>query len=221
MSRFARTTLALVVVASATLAGCGRGMTGVAPGVAVQASGTEAMAGGLSSKVKRLFHEIFDLYDADDSGKWEPKDFTLDEKRFLNLFHNYDADDDRVVTLAEFYPKERHDDMVVSIEARAEVSAAGVNGRVGFDKAMFFLDVYLKPYLNAGDRKRFITKAFAQADDDDSKFLKAKELEIAFAILEAKAVEKGIEKQVNRSIGQPNAKIDLDGPSWVKKKKSE
>lgn len=180
---------------------------------------TVAMASGLATRVKRLFHDVYDLYDADEDEKWMPKDFGLPEDRYLNLFHNYDVDDDHMVTRDEFYSKERHEDMVVSIQSRAQVSAAGVNGRVSFDKALFFLDVYLKPYLNGDQRKRFIKKAFTLADEDDSGYLKAQELEIAFAILEAKAVEKGIEKGVNRSKGQPNEPIDIDGPNWVKGKK--
>ena len=54
---------------------------------------------------------------------------------------------------------------------------------------------------------------------DHVAYLKTQELEVAYAILLAKAEEKRIEKAVNRSKGQPDAPITPDPPSWVKKGK--
>ncbi len=213
--------LLTAAVLTATLAGCGRapGLPVAGPRVAAEA---EALAaGGLATRLKRLYGAIFDLYDADGDDKWEPKDFDLPEDRFLNLFHKEDEDDDRVVAKIEFYTKAEHADEVLYVEARAGVTAQTVGGRVSYDKAFDVLDVYLAPYLNKDLRKTFIKKAFETADADDTGYLKIPELEIAYAILLAKAEEKRIEKAVNRSKGQPDTQIDLDPPSWVKKKRAK
>ena len=219
MSRSALQILLASAVLAATAAGCAR-----APGLpqAPVALGTQAEAlagGGLSTRLKRLYGAVFSLYDADGDGVWKPKDFDLPEDRFLNLFHKEDDDDDRIVTKIEFYTKAEHADEVLYVEARAGVTAHAVGGRVTFDKAFDVLDVYLAPYLNKQLRKKFITKAFATADADDTGYLKTPELEIAYAILLAKAEEKRIEKAVNRSKGQPDKPMDIDPPAWVKKKK--
>lgn len=203
---------------TATLAGCSRA-PGLPAAPTAAAPGLEAMAaGGLATRLKRLYGAVFDLYDADSDGRWEPKDFDLPEDRFLNLFHNEDDDDDRLVTRVEFYSKAEHDDEVLYVEARAGVTAQTVGGRVSYDKAFDVLDVYLAPYLNKDLRKKFIKKAFETADADDTGYLKIPELEIAYAILLAKAEEKRVEKAVNRSKGQPDKEMDIDPPSWVKKK---
>ena len=89
---------ALIVVLSATLlAGCGQAPTGMAGQRSMLAA--EAMgepAEGMSSRLKRLHGAIFDLYDADSDGIWEPEAFDLPEERVNNLFRNEDTDDDRV-----------------------------------------------------------------------------------------------------------------------------
>jgi hypothetical protein len=212
----ARILLAACVCASSALAGCGGTPGAPARATAMMASDFEAA--GLATRLKRLYGGIFDLYDANDDGEWGPKDFELPEDRFLNLFHKEDADDDRIVTKAEFYTKAEHDDMLLYCEARATVTSQTVGGRVSFDKAFDVLDVYLAPYLNKDDRKKFIKKAFATADADDTDYLKVPELEAAYGILLAKAEEKRIEKAVNRSKGQPDKPIGIDPPSWVKNK---
>ena len=213
--------LIAAAVTLAALSACGRapGLPG-APAAAA-AGAVEAKAGGLGTRLKRLYGAVFDLYDADDDGVWRPKDFDLPEDRFLNLFHNEDEDDDKVVTKPEFYTKAEHADEVLYVEARAGVTAHAVGGRVTFDKAFDVLDVYLAPYLNKDLRKKFITKAFGTADEDDTGYLKIPELEVAYAILLAKAEEKRIEKAVNRSKGQPDKPIGIDAPGWVSKKKAK
>ncbi len=167
----ARTFLALTLASAALLAGCGRAPVGLATatrlgtadaaGLATRGASDALIGEGMSSRLKRLHGAIFDLYDADSDGLWEPSDFELPEDRFLNLFHNEDGDDDRTVTEKEFYTKEEHADLLLYVEARAGVTAHAVGGRVSFDKAFDVLDTYLAPYLNKDDRKQFIKKAFA------------------------------------------------------------
>lgn len=211
--------LAIATALLATsLAGCGRAPGLPTAGMRAPAEAQAMATGGLATRLKRLYGAVFDLYDANDSGKWEPKDFDLPEDRFLNLFHKEDEDDDRIVTKLEFYSKAEHADEVLYVEARAGVTAQTVGGRVSYDKAFDVLDVYLAPYLNKDLRKKFIKKAFESADADDTGYLKTPELEIAYAILLAKAEEKRIEKAVNRSKGQPDKDMDIDPPSWVKKR---
>lgn len=215
--RPARIILTAAVIA-ASLAGCARA-PGLPAAPGARSAEVAAMAaGGLSTRLKRLYGSVFDLYDADDSGEWTPEDFDLPEDRFLNLFHNEDADDDKIVIKTEFYTKPEHADEVLYVEARAGVTAQTVGGRVSYDKAFDVLDVYLAPYLNKDLRKKFIKKAFETADADDTGYLKTPELEIAYAILLAKAEEKRIEKAVNRSKGQPDKDMDIDPPNWVKKR---
>lgn len=215
-----RKLLAMTLIASTMLAGCGGAPINAARTTQLASADASGLIGdGLSSRLKRLHGAIFDLYDADSDGVWTPEDFDLPQDRFNNLFRKEDADDDYKVTEKEFYTKDEHQDMLLYVEARAGVTSQTVGGRVSFDKAFDVLDVYLAPYLNKDDRKQFIKKAFTAADKDKTDYLKIPELQAAYAILLAKAEEKRIEKAVNRSKGQPDAPISPDKPpSWVKKK---
>lgn len=190
----------ILILSTLLLSACGQAP--VAP-TAVVATQGEPAAMALSTETRRLFHAIFDGFDQDRNGKWEPKDFDLPEDRFLNLFGKTDSDDDHVVTRKEYYSPDRHEAMVIRCLARAKVSQKGAGGKVNLDKAVFILDVYLKPYLNQKDRRDFIAGAFKRADKNDDGVLSQAELAHAYAILEAAADEKAIEKKVNRSIGQP------------------
>ena len=191
----------LLIASVLLLTACGQAP--MAPMGAMPTQGDYAAA-GIATTTKRLFHGIFTGYDQNGNGKWEASDFDLPEDRFLNLFGKTDTNDDHVVTKKEFYSNDRHQAMVIRCESRAKVSAKAVKGKVDLDRAVYILDVYLKPYLNKRDRRDFIKGAFKTADKNKDDVLNQGELAHAYAILEAAAEEKGIEKSVNRSKGQPD-----------------
>lgn len=227
MSLLRRATATATTLALAWgLVGCGQMGTsrlglGVAPGgLQAQAKKAEEEA-RLAKLLDQRFDGVFRFYDANEDQQWTAEDFGLDEKRFLNLFGPTDANDDHVVVRAELFPKEKREDRVDYIMARAPVTVKGMGGRVNPEKAEFILAVYLQGLMNKRDARKAIEEAFQEADEDQSGFLVAEEMATAYALLEAKASAKSIEKKVNRSRGQGDLPVTNDPPAWVAKKKGK
>lgn len=191
---------------SVLLAGCGQSPAALPTPEAPLVSPAEALAKtSLKSHTKKVFMAVFKGYDANKDGKWTPSDFDLEEKHFNNIFRNMDTDDDLVVTSKEYFSNDRLAEKVDYFDSRARVSAA-TQGRMGIDNTEYVLEFYLKPFLSKKDRRAFIEKAFASCDKNKDKVLNMAELALAYAVVEAKADEKDIEKKVNRSKGQTEPK---------------
>lgn len=194
--------LLLVTLSLALLAGCGQSGA-LTTGVAAAEGLSQAEAASLSTKIKARFRGFYDRLDTTNDKKWSPEDFEMTEKRFLNCFRSIDTDNDSVVTFEEYWPKDRHSELVEDVTARAKVFQMSSGGKTTFDEAEWMFDKYLKKYLPARERKRESQEAFDDADANKDKVLNRAELGHALGIMEAKAFEKYIERQVNRSKGQP------------------
>ena len=197
-------TLLFMTLSLALLAGCGQAPM-PASGAAAAAMAYEAEAAkSLSAKIKARFRAFYDKLDANKDKQRSAQDFGLSEKRFLNCFRTIDTDNDAIVTFDEYWPKERHAELVFDVESRAKMFQITAGGKTTFDEALEMFDAYLKPYLPQRERKRESKDAFDTADANNDKVLNRAELAYALGIMEAKAFEKYIERQVNRSKGQPD-----------------
>lgn len=197
-----KTHLMFMTLSLALLAGCGQAPA-LTAGVQASAGVSQAEAASLSAKIKARFRGFYDRLDVTNDKKWKADDFEMPEDRFLNCFRNIDTDNDAVVTFEEYWPKDRHAELVEDVTARAKVFQMSSGGKTSFDEAEWMFDKYLKKYLPARERKRESQDAFDSADANKDKVLNTAELGHALGIMEAKAFEKYIERQVNRSKGQP------------------
>jgi hypothetical protein len=192
----------------ALLAGCGQApVSPIGAAMTPEAVAEAEAAKSLSGKIKARFRGFFDRLDANNDKKWTATDFKMDEKRFLNCFRSIDTDNDEDVEYDEYYPKERHDELILTIQSRAKVFLmSDGKTRVSFDDVFDNLDAYLKPYLPQRERKKESKEAFGDADANNDDYLNKSELAFCLGIMECKAMEKYIERQVNRSNGQPAKK---------------
>jgi hypothetical protein len=185
------------------LAGCGLARVAPMAGVSAATAAEAEAAGSLSTKVKARFRAFYNKLDTNKDKNWTAADFDMPEDRFLNCFRSIDTDNDKDVSFTEYWPTERHDELISEIQARATVYAMQSGGKTTYDEAADLLEGYLKPYLNADDRRRESQDAFKTADANKDKTLNKTELPYAIGIMEAKAFEHYIETQVARSKGQP------------------
>ena len=198
----------LLTLTHAMLTGCGQSLS-LAPAPAASAAGYEAQrAASLSTKIKARFRGMFTRKDENKDNQWTAEDFAMPEDRFLNCFRRIDTDNDHVVTFKEYWPDDRHKELVETVESRAKVYMMNVEGKMTYDDAFELLDAYLKPYLDARSRKKESKAAFNDADANNDKTLNQAELAHALGIMESKAFERYIDRQVNRSKGQPEAFVE-------------
>jgi hypothetical protein len=199
-----RTKFLFAILSLTLLAGCGQAPLAPVAGLSAGTVAEAEAAGSLSTKVKARFRAFYNKLDKNKDKNWTSADFDMPEDRFLNCFRSIDTDNDKDVSFEEYWPKERHDDMIEDIQARSTVFAMQTGGKTSYDEAFDLLDVYLKPYLAADERNRETEDAFKTADANKDKTLNKAELAFAIGIMEAKAFEHYIEKQINRSKGQPD-----------------
>jgi hypothetical protein len=198
--------LLFMTLSLALLAGCGQapGPLSVATPAAAEAEAEALAAKGNSAKVKARFKAFFDKMDINNDKKWTADDFKMKPERFKKEFRGIDTSDDLAVTFSEYWPNERHAELMEDVTARAKVFmlTAGKT-RVDFDDVFDSLDAYLKKYLPARERKREGEEAFKDADANNDKYLNKTELTYALGIMESKAFENYIQNKVGRSNGQP------------------
>ena len=193
-----------VTLSLALLAGCGQAPSPMSTGTLAAETEAEALAKGTSAKVKARFKGFFDKMDVNNDKKWTAEDFKMQPDRFKKEFRGIDTSDDLAVTFSEYWPTERHTELMADVTARAKVFmlTAGKT-RVDFDDVFDSLDAYLKKYLPARERKREGKEAFKDADANKDDFLNKTELTYALGIMESKAFENYIQNKVGRSNGQP------------------
>ena len=142
----------------------------------------------LETRLYALFQANFVTLDRNHDGVLTLADFDVPAAHFVRVFAALDANHDGTITPLEYFGPARAADVVSGVQSRAAVSALGVGGHVTLDKAQFMFDVYLQDrIIDQAERAQAIQDAFEAADDSHTKVLKEPELEVALAILEARA----------------------------------
>lgn len=143
---------------------------------------------GLPERLHQLFRANFDALDANQDGALDASDVSAAATKFHQVLGKYDANHDGALTPDEYFSPLRAQALMVSIQARATVSALAVGGHVTLDKMRLAFGVYLQDRIpEKADREKAMADAFNQADADHSHMLSALELQDALAILEAGA----------------------------------
>jgi hypothetical protein len=179
--------LAALALVALLATGCAR--TGMPTSAAMRTGVASAKAADpLAETLQALFAENFAKLDANGDGAWTAEELELSAGAFKRLLGAMDRDHDDVVTPAEYFPPARLKQIESEVRSRAEVSASGVGGRVNLAKGQMMFDVYLQDRMpEEAVRTWAIAEAFRAADADRTGVLKAPELEVAYAILEARA----------------------------------
>ncbi|MDB5102008.1 MAG: hypothetical protein JWM80_6429 [Cyanobacteria bacterium RYN_339] len=155
----------------------------------------------LATKLQALYAENFAKLDTDADGAWTAKELELSGRAFKQLLGAFDQDHDGQVTLKEYFPPARLKKLESDVRSRAEVSASGVGGRVNLPKGKLMFDVYLQDRMpEEAVRTWAIAEAFHDADTDKTGMLKASELEVALAILEARADFTDLQRRMTQAI---------------------
>jgi hypothetical protein len=199
-----KTSVLFMTLSLALLAGCSKAPMPLTASVEAASSAEAEAAGSLSTKVKARFKAFFNKLDANNDKKWTKDDFKMQADRFHKAFGGIDTSNDEAVSFEEYWPKERHDELIEDIQARATVFALQSGGKTTYDDAFPLLFAYLKGDLPKAQRQSETDDAFKTADSNHDKVLNKTELGYAIGIMEAKAYEHYIEVKVNRSNGQPD-----------------
>lgn len=158
------------------------------PQPAVKPVRSEEASAELVEHLEMAFQANFSALDANGDAQWTAADFSIAPADFRRLLGGFDANRDGAIAFDEYYGPTRAAALRSEVESRALVSANGVGGRVTLDKALFMFDVYLQDRIvSTEERLGAIAEAFAAADQDQSNYLRAAELELALATLEARA----------------------------------
>lgn len=202
-----KTPLLFATLSLALLAGCAKAPMPLAADATAASTAEAEAAGSLNTKVTARFRAFFNKLDANKDKKWTADDFKMQADRFHKAFGGIDTSNDEAVTFEEYWPKERRDELLEDIQARATVFAMQSGAKVTYDEAFELLVTYLKNDLPKDQRERETDDAFKAADANHDKTLNKAELAYAIGIMEAKAYEHYIENRVNRSNGQPDKPV--------------
>jgi hypothetical protein len=196
--------LAALGLVAMLAAGCARGplpTAAVRGGVVAAANVRRAPTiDPLAARLQELYQANFATLDTDGDGAWTADELELPAGAFKRVLGGYDHDHDGRVTLEEYFPTTRLKKLASDVRSRAEVSAGGVGGRVNLPKGELMFGVYLEDRIpDSQAREGAIEEAFKQADTDQTGFLKAPELEVALAILEARADLTALQRRLEQA----------------------